>query len=49
MVLERPEPLPYVGLIEDDEELSVRVEEILAGANDLKALLHSDVAEAKGV
>ena len=30
LVQKQPEPLPYAGLIEDDEDLSVRVEEILA-------------------
>ncbi len=31
-LLERqPEPLPYAGLIEDDDDLSLRVEQVLAG------------------
>ena len=30
LVLEQPERLPYAALIEDDEDLSQRVEEILA-------------------
>lgn len=32
LVLREPEPLSYAGLIEDDEDLSLRVEEILARA-----------------
>jgi hypothetical protein len=30
LVQQQPEQLPYVGLIEDDEDLSQKVEEILA-------------------
>jgi hypothetical protein len=30
LVQQQPERLPYAGLIEDDEDLSQRVEEILA-------------------
>jgi hypothetical protein len=29
-LVQRPAPLPYEGLIEDDEDLSERVEEVLA-------------------
>ena len=30
LVQQQPEPLPYAGLIEDDEDLSQRVADILA-------------------
>jgi Ribbon-helix-helix protein, copG family len=30
MVGHEPAPLPYVGLIDDDQDLSLRVEEVLA-------------------
>ncbi len=30
LVTQQPEPLPYAGLIEDDKQLSQRVEEVLA-------------------
>ena len=30
LVTQSPEPLPYAGLIEDDRQLSQRVEEVLA-------------------
>lgn len=30
LVFRHPEPLPYTGVIEDDEDLSRRVEEVLA-------------------
>ena len=30
LVTQPPEPLPYAGLIEDDRQLSQRVEEVLA-------------------
>jgi hypothetical protein len=30
LVSQRPEPLPYAGVVEDDEDLSQRVEEVLA-------------------
>jgi hypothetical protein len=30
LVQQRPERLPYAGLIEDDEDLSLKVEEVLA-------------------
>ena len=30
MVQRQPERLPYAGLVEDDEELSVEVEDVLA-------------------
>ena len=29
LVSQHPDPLPYAGLIEDDEDLSQRVEEVL--------------------
>ena len=31
LVSQHPEPLPYTGLVEDDPDLSSRVEEVLAG------------------
>lgn len=30
LVTRQPEPLPYAGLIDDDEDLSIRVEAVLA-------------------
>ena len=30
LVSQQPEPLPYAGMVEDDEDLSQRVEEVLA-------------------
>ena len=30
LVQQQPQPLPYAGLIDDDEDLSERVEEVLA-------------------
>lgn len=30
LVSQHPDPLPYAGVIEDDEDLSQRVEEVLA-------------------
>jgi hypothetical protein len=30
LVTQQPEPLPYAGVIEDDDNLSQRVEEVLA-------------------
>ena len=30
LVSQHPEPLPYAGVVEDDEDLSQRVEEVLA-------------------
>ena len=30
LVSQHPEPLPYAGVIDDDEDLSQRVEEVLA-------------------
>ena len=30
LVSQHPEPLPYAGVVEDDEDLSERVEEVLA-------------------
>lgn len=30
LVSQYPEPLPYAGVVEDDEDLSQRVEEVLA-------------------
>lgn len=30
LVQQQPQPLPYAGLIEDDDDLSLKVEEILS-------------------
>jgi predicted CopG family antitoxin len=30
LVTQRPDPLPYAGVVEDDEDLSQRIEEVLA-------------------
>jgi hypothetical protein len=30
LVSQQPEPLPYAGVVDDDEDLSQRVEEVLA-------------------
>lgn len=34
LVSQHPEPLPYAGIIEDDEDLSRRVEQVLARLAD---------------